>query len=364
MDVKSMVENALSGVFLSKNWARNPVLVTLDLTHKCNLRCSFCYYHGEERPFPNLSETNGATIPAEFLIKNLVERVTTKEYYITGGEPFLYPELEILLRFLKKKQKRVILSTNGTLLDEDWINKIIEENLIHVLQISLHGPEDLHNEITGVNGAFKKTIKNVSALRELKDRSRSSSPTIEIHCVINKKNIRSLSEIAGQAAKCGADSLIFGNLVYTLPEILESHRSFSRAHGLMEDFSISRLAMGSVGHDISAADIEYCLEGLKKIELKNQFPFQVCRWPAYNDEELVKHYFDSKWVYRRSCNYPWKILRVHPSGNIIPCLGVKMGNVVEQGADRIWNGKRFRSFRRILYRNGLFPACFRCCKLV
>jgi len=64
------------------------------------------------------------------------------------------------------------------------------------------------------------------------------------------------------------------------------------------------------------------------------------------------------------CEYPWTSLTVMADGNVVPCTQgydceMVMGNVNEQSLDEIWNGEKYKRFRRshIL---GDFPKEFKC----
>jgi MoaA/NifB/PqqE/SkfB family radical SAM enzyme len=37
-----------------------------------------------------------------------------------------------------------------------------------------------------------------------------------------------------------------------------------------------------------------------------------------------------------------------------------MGNVFEQPFEEVWNGRKFRAFRRLLHREQRLPLCERC----
>ena len=43
-----------------------------------------------------------------------------------------------------------------------------------------------------------------------------------------------------------------------------------------------------------------------------------------------------------------------------PCLTLDMGNVLEEGFAEVWNGSRFRAFRRLIRREQRLPLCHRC----
>lgn len=281
---------------------------------------------------------------------------------LPGGNPFFIPTWKYC-RVILEKGKNVFISTNGTLITEAWAEVIVKEGFFQKIDFSIHGPEGVHDEISGMKGAFGRTARAITAIQRYKNRAGIDRPHIGIGCVVNGKNIGHLEKVSMIAADWGVDSLTFGNTVFTIQEIVERHKVFSQKEKLEEDFTLSQLVLGPLGHSLSKEEIHIYVQELRQIETNLGYDIKVFRSPAYTDDEIHRHYFDHNWVYRKECYYPWTTMRIHPSGGMIPCLGVLMGNIVEEKADRIWNGKKFRKFRKMLYSERLFPACFRCCKL-
>jgi MoaA/NifB/PqqE/SkfB family radical SAM enzyme len=362
MNLERTFKNFFFRTLGKAGWARTPRQITLDLTHRCNLRCSFCFYQGGEDPFRGEGK-RGAFLSFETLKERVIDRFSTPDYYLTGGEPFLYPELESLLRHLREKGKRVFVSTNGTLLTETWAEKIVREGLFEKMDISLHGPEEVHDRVSGVEGTFQKIREGVLFLHEWKKRLGEKRPQIGLACTIHSQNIPFLKELAHLAREWSVDSLTFGNVAFTSHQNIEAHKAFSQRENLKEDFSMSQLVLGAPEHGLTKEDVAVYIQTLQEIQDAFGDSFSVLPVPPYREEEIWRHYFDFDWVYRRECRYPWTTLRIAPSGKVIPCLGVIVGDIQEEKVDRIWNNRAFRSFRKKLYRAKLFPGCFRCCKL-
>jgi MoaA/NifB/PqqE/SkfB family radical SAM enzyme len=362
--MRKKIKRFLFTVYGSKGWAKAPTQVTLDLTRACNYRCSWCFWLGVGEMVPHQSKPRG--VSAQTLIKNVIDRISCKNYYLTGGEPFLYPELEKLLLYLRKKKKHVFVSTNGTLIDEDWAERIVRQGLVRHVTVSIHGPEEIHDEIAGVKGSFRRAAAGIAFLRRQKEFARVMYPQVSVSCTVEKRNIGHLEELASSVVEWGIASLSFGSTVFTTPEIVQQHMTVSRDRGLEEDFSLSRLVLGPPEHGLSRDEVAAYIEELRCIDSRWGDRLVINRSPGSQGhfaDEIERHYFDTQWRYRDKCTYPWRVLRIDPSGMVIPCLGVVMGSIMTQGCDHIWNGKTFRNFRKALYKERLFPGCFRCCKL-
>jgi len=99
-----------------------PRHIFVELTAKCNLRCSYC-------PRPRISRT----LPFR-LFKKIVDEASsfgpTSFSLHLFGEPLLYPRIIESIEYLKRGGHTVILTTNGTMLRKYWrqlkdVDKII-----------------------------------------------------------------------------------------------------------------------------------------------------------------------------------------------------------------------------------------------
>jgi len=76
---------------------RVPLMVSVGLTRKCNLRCPFCYAVD--------SGDNSAEISAEQLLNYIDQFIAlgTRIFLLQGGEPLLRKELKELIAHIKNK---------------------------------------------------------------------------------------------------------------------------------------------------------------------------------------------------------------------------------------------------------------------
>ena len=108
-------------------------------------------------------------MPKEQIFKLLHESLElgVKEYYFTGGEPFMHPSLvEILERTLELGPATVL--TNGTLFKEEVVRKlaIAEARSVYSLEvrISIDGYSPVMNDPIRGKGTFEKAISGVQLL--------------------------------------------------------------------------------------------------------------------------------------------------------------------------------------------------------
>jgi AdoMet-dependent heme synthase len=131
----------------------------------CNLTCSHCFIscspHNRSFGFLSLAE----------VCRWLEESVPlgVKEYYFTGGEPFLNPEMtDILIETLRYGPATVL--TNGTVLQDEWLVRLraAEEASIYSLEfrVSIDGCSPEMNDPIRGGGTFERAMRGVQKLVE------------------------------------------------------------------------------------------------------------------------------------------------------------------------------------------------------
>lgn len=111
------------------------------VTYRCNLKCKHCH-EGFDKP--SMEELN--THEAVKVIEEL-SAAGKPLLFISGGEPLLRDDIHLLLKESVKRGMRVILSSNGTLIDEDAADKIADTG-VNCAAIPLYGPKELHEHFT------------------------------------------------------------------------------------------------------------------------------------------------------------------------------------------------------------------------
>ncbi|MCS6850884.1 MAG: radical SAM protein, partial [Gemmataceae bacterium] len=86
---------------------------------RCNLECRHCFTscspHNHTFGFLSLDQ-----------VRPILEEsvaLGVKEYYFTGGEPFLNPDLVSILELTLRYGPATVL-TNGTVLKDDWLQRL------------------------------------------------------------------------------------------------------------------------------------------------------------------------------------------------------------------------------------------------
>lgn len=134
----------------------NPLSVCWQITTKCNLNCKYCLSDSNEKGIYGL-ETKQA-----IEIINQLGKLGINRLDFTGGEPFMRKDLGKLIQCAKYNHINTIVTTNTTLLNEENKKAL---RLADLVQISIDGPKEIHNEQRQGN-VFDKTIENIKELKK------------------------------------------------------------------------------------------------------------------------------------------------------------------------------------------------------
>ncbi len=123
------------------------------LTSRCNLSCAHCYC-GEA----------GSDDLSVFRFRRMLEEFESGgglRLILSGGEPLLHPFFWQLNDMLPGYDVRVVLSTNGTLLDRRSVARLNA----HEVQVSLDGLQTSHDTVRG-RGSFGRALAGLRVARE------------------------------------------------------------------------------------------------------------------------------------------------------------------------------------------------------
>src|SRR6266446_8181813 len=107
---------------------KHPILVHIIPNRRCNLACTYC------NEFDDFSKP----VPLEEMKNRLdiLAGMGTSVITISGGEPLMHPEIDLVIRHIRQRGMIAGMITNGFLLDQKTIEKLNAAGLEH-LQISI-----------------------------------------------------------------------------------------------------------------------------------------------------------------------------------------------------------------------------------
>ena len=130
----------------------------------CNLRCSHCY----QENYSTKSELSlkELKVIADGIFSTLSKWNKKGDFSITGGEPLIRKDLLDFAEYLNKSDDvcNIDFLTNGTLIDDTFIERIKKLHKIKYIQISLDGATSaIHDTIRG-KGSFDKALTAIRSL--------------------------------------------------------------------------------------------------------------------------------------------------------------------------------------------------------
>jgi len=165
------------------------------LTNRCNLSCTHCLFCSSPQESAELSQHQVLETATEG------SRLGCRVFALTGGEPFIHPEIrEILTGLLALPESHVVVLSNGMNLPEILHRNDFDPERLH-LQISMDGLEDKHDAVRG-RGTFRVLRKNLLWLKDKK------LPYTLSMCV-TRENVRGMPGIVDLAAVLGAGNVHF-----------------------------------------------------------------------------------------------------------------------------------------------------------
>lgn len=337
--------------------------ISIKITNMCNLRCKMCGQWGE-RGY-NLAKPNTVlkeVVPLE-TYKRMVDEVAHLKplIYIWGGEPFLYPDLMPLVRYMKEKEFVISLVTNGIKLKEH-AEEIVDTGW-EALMLSLDGPKEIHNEIRGSKDCFDTLASGIDAVQTLKRKKDKTLPYIMVLVTVSRDNCHLLDKILDIGKEIQADCMIIYYSWFTSEEVGQKHTKV-----LQKMLGCTPTAWKSYCLDVNRIDTDALVSCVKKIR-KKKYPFPYLFIPDLPLEDIPKYYAEpgNFFGYGR-CITPWLITELMPNGDVSPCRDYPdyiVGNIQKDSLLNIFNNERYQEFRRALKESGgVFPICARCCGLM
>ncbi|MBM4035206.1 MAG: radical SAM protein [Planctomycetes bacterium] len=294
-----------------------PYFLMIEPTNACNLRCPLC---------PTGRGTLGrptAFLPLDSFRRCIAELGTCLiEVNVSNyGEPMLHKDLSAMIACAKAAGARVSIGSNGLFLNDDAARQLVESGL-DLIYISFDGVDQETYAKYRVGGSLQKVIEGVKALLAQRKALGRANPFVELQFLVMKHNESQLDAFRKLADELGADRRVIKPVSFNVADW---------------DDPATRSAFAGF------------------------FPDDP-RYQVYRRE-------GDAWLWRRDglafCTAPWRSLTVLADGRIVPCCRDPRGHYamgsVADGVLKVWNGPRFRKFRKALARQRAQTAICRVC---
>jgi heme b synthase len=167
-------------------------LLAWEVTRTCNLSCVHCRAAAIDKPYPDEFSTQEC--------RGLLDEVVSFAspiIILTGGEPLLRRDIFEIASYGTAKGLRMVLATNGTLLDGGTSRRLRDSGIQRV-SISIDGATaESHDRFRQVEGAFAGAIRGMTFLKE-------AGLEFQINTTVSRVNLEELPAIQNLAVELGA----------------------------------------------------------------------------------------------------------------------------------------------------------------
>lgn len=329
-------------------YALPPLQVLFELTYRCNLKCQMCYQRRQVEQLGVRGGDKARELSADE-IKRIIRRTPVWTLIVfTGGEPLVRKDALDVITYAARK-RRCHIVTNGTFITADSAKALVDAGVMSV-GISLDGDQEVHDAIRGIPGTFERTQQAMKNIHRFRVEKGHKWPLINVKTTISHSNVGHLQRIVAIAEEVQADFCTF--------QMMNNSINFG---GLMTNDDLSPYAVRP--EPIESFDLAALEQELDELIKPRPRKPMVRFLPDLSPNEFVRHYDNRIKPRDYSCHTPWTTLNISAYGDVFPCLNYYIGNVQREGLAKVWNNARFRTFRRAIRRNGLFPNCIGCCDL-
>lgn len=303
-------------------WIRPlPMNLTFSVSYRCNSRCKTCNVWRKRVQDFSLDE-----------YERTFHHLGRSPYWLTfsGGEPFLRPDLvDIVIAAYRLCRPGIInIPTNGLLVERvvAGVERLVRAapNAQIVINLSLDGIGEQHDQIRGVPGNYKKLMETYAGLRTIT----ASNLTLGMHSVISQLNV---------------DSFI---------PLRQHIRQELRPDSFITEMAEERVELDTIGLEITPRLEQYS-------EVVDQLVADIDNEPAEGVAEIAqafrRHYYQ---IARRTLLEQRQVLpcyagvasaHIAPNGDVWTCCirAEPMGNLRDAGYDlrKVWGSRRADELR-------------------
>ena len=308
-------------------------MIAWEVTRSCNLSCVHCRAAANCGPYPGELSTEKC-----FQLIDEIAVMSSPVIILTGGEPLLRPDIFEIASYGTNKDLRMVMATNGTLVNPATVKKMIQSDIKRV-SISIDGKDAAsHDAFRQEKGAFAGAMAGIDAMKE-------TGMEFQINTTITTANLSQIKDILKLAKKLGAAAHHIFLLVPT-----------GRGRDLAEQA-------------ITAAEYEETLLWFHQESLDCSIQLKATCAPHYfrimhqnkikgveAKKKVGGHFHEST----RGCLGGISFCFISHIGQVQPCgyLELDCGNVHKQNFAEIWeNSEVFRSLRDFSKYGGKCGKC-------
>ncbi|HEB93038.1 MAG TPA: radical SAM protein [Gammaproteobacteria bacterium] len=184
----------------------NLFLLAINLTRRCNLACKHCYLDANTLQNGSPDELSRAEVCR--LLDDIAARSNEVMVVLTGGEPLIRPDLELLVNHGSRLGLSMVVGTNGVMLTDKRVQSLKLAGALGMgISVDSLDPQQ-HDQFRGRSGAWEKTLAGIEACR------RHDLP-FQVHFSVTEANAAEVPAMIDFARASGARVLNIFFLICT-----------------------------------------------------------------------------------------------------------------------------------------------------
>lgn len=276
--------------------------IQFHLTNKCNLRCKHCYQGNYQGITMSLDDFK---LSLDRILPYHNQNIPTSQIAITGGEPFIIPNILDYIEYAATKFEKVVILTNGLFLTDEICKELKKIKNFKTIQMSLEGTKDINDKIRG-KGVYDKVLEKIELLAKYNINS-------SISCTINTYNYNIIDKLYYDLNNTSLNVLWFDRCIpFKTNEYLD-----------LDQFAEFILKLKKIKNSY--------IEGKTKLMPLNRRALQY-----FAENKSITEIYN--------CGAGTRILIIMENGDIMPCrrLNYRIGNIFKESIESIM--KRNKDF--------------------
>lgn len=311
-----------------------PYRIYIELTSACNLRCRMC-------PQASLDVLTPVFLDLDRMEEiEPVLRYVERASLVGFGETFLHRDFRAFFERVSRPGLTTRIISNGLLIDDDLARFLVEKELSDLwISIDASTPET-YRAVRGVDG-FDRILDNIRRLSAIAAELGRKPPDLSLAFAAMRRNIAELPDYVRLARDLGAVGVYLSYLIV--------YDEGMRNESLYYDPETSNRFM-SEARDL-AAEFGIAFHGPPEFD-----PASMA-----SGGESASSVGDGQGY--RKCREPWEYANFNCEGKVVPCSTeyAQLGDLKEETSfAAIWNGAKYRAYRRSLSSDRPSKFCVNC----
>lgn len=367
--------------FIDNNFDDDMFLV-IHPSQFCNIRCKFCYQN---------DFSNKIFLDHEVLFEKLIPIYKKTKYMILlGGEPTLIPEMKEYVKFITEKFPEINLEmvTNGILLDDDWIDLLLNGGVKTTISLNSSRSDIFANNLDNGGGEkiWETVFTNVVKFAKRRLMMKNNLPKLKLSMVVNEisagdidsfvllslaldSEIKLLFDCRGIEAQNHPAIHNAYNVANYYRQILEGTNLLSVVNCPLENLTLKHDK--KLSNEQRIKEKQSLLQKATSLELPLGLSLDKNSKSFINQSNLNDHsisfpeFIDMPWGAEnrilsgsKVCIAPWREILVHYDGEVYCCSRnfYSLGNINKQSIHEILDGSKLKEIKTKMI-NGDFAHC-------